>query len=97
MLMKPCFRLRYRLSTLVVVILIAGLALGLARSWVRWTVERPSESYRIASEILALRDARKDSNRASSGDPTLLGGFVAVVFLGSALRRNNRRPIAPTS
>jgi hypothetical protein len=97
MLMKPCFRLRYRLSTLVIVVLMAGLALGLARSWERWTVERPSESVRIVSDILAMRDARKNFNRTSGGDPTLMGGFVAVVFLGSALRRNFRRPIAPTS
>ena len=84
-------RPRFTLSTLIGVILLVGLSLGLVQNWRRWVADAPGAGERIASEILAMRDARTNSDARMSGDPALLGGFVVAIFIGSAARREIRK------
>ena len=93
---KRAARLQFRLSTLLAIVLLAGLAMGFVQAWQQGTATGPSESARIAWKMVAMRAAKPTYHGSNTQDPFLLLGLVTAAFTASLLRRRLRGRRIPT-
>ncbi len=83
-------RPQFRLSTLLAVVLLAGLAMGGVQAWRQWDATRPRGSDRIASQVLAMRAARPTPGGSNTQDAIPLAGLVTAALSASSLWRRHR-------
>ncbi len=83
-------RPQFQLSTLLAVVLLAGLAMGYVRAWRQREATMPSGGFRIASEVVATRAARSTSGGSDIRDAAPLAAFVTAALSVPSLWRRLR-------
>jgi hypothetical protein len=74
----------------IAVATLVALALGAAKEWRRRAVQSQRPGYRIASAVMAGRNARQASRGPGTDDPGLLVAITAAALVVGSLRRRIR-------
>ena len=78
-------RLRFRLRTLLIAVVLSALGLGYVQAWRRWEPRRRADV--LVDAILADRAAERPRGASSRGDFARAVGVVAASLIVTKVRR----------